>query len=142
MVKRLACTVCAVLVVAAAAVPAHSADKTKPPKPDLAVIKIKIEPQIAKKDDWVTFSGKVVNVGQAPSAACQFAIRVGDDAELKLLPLPVLAPNESYPISYEQVMPEPGLYRVLLIADYYKTVDESDEFNNAKYIGLRVNDIP
>ena len=142
MLKRLACTVCAVLVVAAAAVPARSADKTKPPKPDLAVIKIKIEPQIAKKGDWVTFSGKVVNVGLAPSAACQFVIRVGDHAELKMFPLPALAPHESYPFSYEQVMTDPGLYRVLFIADYYKTVDESDELDNAKYIGLRVNDVP
>ena len=133
MIKSSIFFVSVALIVSLFAITVHGADKTSQLKPDLTVAKFKIDPEKPERGDWVTLSAKVMNKGSAPSAPCQAAIQINDEPDPPMYPVPKLDPEETFTITREQKMKDPGVYKVTFIADYYRTVDERREVNNAVY---------
>jgi len=130
----------AALIVILFAISVHSADKASQPKPDLSLKKFKIDPEKPESGDWVAMSAQVFNKGSVPSTPCQAAIRINDESDPPMYPVPKLDPEETFTITREEKMNEPGRYKVTFIADYYKTVDERRETNNAQYVGFMVRE--
>ena len=140
MIKSSISFVSVALIVILSVISVHSADKASQPKPDLSLRKFKIDPKNPKRGDWVTMSAQVFNKGSAPSAPCQAAIRINDESDPPMYALPKLDPEESFTITREQKLNELGRYKVTFIADYYKTVDERKETNNAQYVRFMVKE--
>ena len=128
------------LIVFLFAITVHGAGKISSPKPDLAVAKFKIDPEKPKGGDWVTLSAKVMNKGSAPSAPCQAAIQINDEPDPPMYPVPKLDPEETFTITRKIKMKDPGFYKVTFIADYFRTVDERREVNNAVYWNFMVRE--